>query len=79
MVDILSARVYLVNTLTDKKEDSMLTIDQIKAKLADRQTSKVAEATGLSRQTIYEIKRGIQTNPTHETLKRLSDYLEERP
>ena len=57
----------------------MLTLDQIKAKLEDRQTTKVAEATGLSRQTIYEIRRGIQTNPTHETLKRLSDYLEERP
>ena len=57
----------------------MLTLDQIRARLVDRQTSKVVEATGLSRQTIYEIRRGIQTNPTHDTLKKLSDYLEERP
>jgi DNA-binding XRE family transcriptional regulator len=54
----------------------MLTLAQIKDRLQDRRIDKVAKATGLARQTVHEIKAGINTNPKLNTMLALSAYLE---
>jgi len=57
----------------------MLTIEDIIKRLKDRQPTKIAEETGLAYQTIWKIRTGRTKNVTYETLKALSDYLEEHP
>lgn len=52
----------------------MLTLDQIKEKMADRRVRAVADGTGLHHQTIYEALKPT-ANPSYETVKKLSDYL----
>lgn len=54
----------------------MLTLDEIKAQLADRRPGMVANATGLSYPTIQAIRDGKNTNPTLNVVQSLSDYLE---
>ena len=53
----------------------MFTLEQIKTLLDDRNVEKVAENTGIHRNTISAIRAGTNTNPTYATLKALSDYL----
>lgn len=55
----------------------LLTLDDIKKRLEDRRISTVAEATGLTRQTLYNLQRGAE--PTYSTLVALTKYFEERP
>jgi len=57
----------------------MLTIEDIIKRLKDRQPTKIAEETRLAYQTIWKIRTGRTKNVTYETLKALSDYLEEHP
>lgn len=54
----------------------MLSIERIKAMLKDRNISYVAKATGLSYNTIKDIRDGKATDPRHSTVNTLSDYLE---
>lgn len=54
----------------------MLTIEEIKQRLSDRNIKAVAEAIGVSRQTISNIKNGKNTTPAYQTVKAISDYLE---
>lgn len=51
-----------------------MTLDKIKCALEDRTLSVVAEKTGLSRNTLSNIKHGIGT-PNAATIKVLADYL----
>jgi transcriptional regulator with XRE-family HTH domain len=53
----------------------MFTLEQIRTLLDDRNVEKVAENTGIHRNTISAIRAGTNTNPTYNTLKSLSDYL----
>lgn len=53
----------------------MLTIEQMRARLADRNLKTVADNIGVHEQTIYRIVNGT-TKPSYETLAKLSDYLE---
>lgn len=53
----------------------MLTIEQIKKQLDDRNLHQVAERIGVHRHTVYRIVNGT-TVPSYDTLKKLSDYLE---
>lgn len=53
----------------------MLTLDEIKAMLADRRIPIVAERTGLAHSTIYAIRDGRTASPGYSILKTLSDYL----
>ena len=52
----------------------MLTLDQIIEKLNDRNLSKVADAVGVSRATMSNLKNR-KVNPSYELVKKLSDYL----
>lgn len=54
----------------------MLTIEQIRERLADRNLHQVAERAGIHRHTLYRIANGT-TSSTYETIKKLSDYLEQ--
>lgn len=54
----------------------MLTLDEIKKRLADRRLNMVAEVTGLHYNTVRNIATGENPNPTYAVLKALSDYLE---
>lgn len=56
----------------------MMTLEEIREKLKDRRLSMVAVATGLSRQAIYNVVTGKTPNPSHETVRRLMEYLESR-
>lgn len=53
----------------------MLTIEQMRELLQDRNASAIASVTGLSAATIRDIKEGRNTNPTMTTAQKLSDYL----
>jgi predicted transcriptional regulator len=57
----------------------MLTLKEIKAKLADRRLDAVAEATGLHPNSIARIRDGKNLNPKHSTVAALSAYFEARP
>ena len=60
------------------KEQTAMTLEEIKEKLKDRRLSMVALATGLSRQAIHNVVTGKTPNPSHETVRRLMEYLEGR-
>ena len=53
----------------------MLTLEEIRAMLDDRNVEKVAERTGIHRNTLGAIRNGSNQNPTYATLKAISDYL----
>ncbi len=53
----------------------MLTIEEMRELLQDRNASAIASITGLSAATIRDIKEGRNTNPTMTTAQKLSDYL----
>jgi DNA-binding phage protein len=53
----------------------MLTVDQIKIILSDRNLSKVAIESEVSAASIYRLLKE-DSKPLYETVKKLSDYLE---
>jgi transcriptional regulator with XRE-family HTH domain len=56
----------------------MLTLEQIIEKLDDKNLTQVAKNVGLSPQTLWRIKNRVTgDNVSYETVKTLSDYLEE--
>jgi len=58
--------------MSDKK---LLALPEIRRQLEDRNLSEVARRIGATRQAVWKIASGENTNPTYDTLKRLSDYL----
>lgn len=52
----------------------MMRLEDIRNALGDRKVSRVADATGVNRQTIYTILKDPESNPTRKTLEALSDY-----
>lgn len=54
----------------------MMTLEQIKEKLKDRNLSAVADATGIHRNAIYRLVNG-RSRPSYETVRRLVEYLNE--
>jgi transcriptional regulator with XRE-family HTH domain len=52
----------------------MLTLEEIVQLLQDRHLPTVAEKTGIKYRTIYNIKNGINTNPSYDTVQKLSGY-----
>ena len=53
----------------------MLTVAQIKEALKDRRLAIVAEATGLTRVSLNNIRNGTTKNPSYNTVVALSEYL----
>lgn len=54
----------------------MLTLHQIRERLADRRLDIVAEATGVPYSTVRSVRDNAEANPTWRTLSALSKYLE---
>lgn len=64
--------------MNDQTQRKLLTIEAIREKLADRNLSKVAQATGYTRAHIAQIRNGSVSNPSYKCLVALSDYFLER-
>lgn len=54
----------------------MLSIEEIRTRLSDRNLSEVSRRVGLSYQTIFYFCQNDHHNPSHKTVKVLSEYLE---
>lgn len=54
----------------------MLTLNQIRSMLEDKNVRKVAKACGLHENTVYSLMRS--DNPRYSTVKALSDYFEKK-
>lgn len=54
----------------------MMTLQQCRKALADRNIADVAVRIGMTRQQLWLIAVGINSNPKQNTVKRISDYLE---
>jgi len=54
----------------------MMTLDEVRAALNDRNLSMVAESVGVTRSYLSAIRSGKAGNPSYEMVKRLSEYLE---
>lgn len=55
----------------------MLTMEQIRLRLQDRNLRRVSELTGIGYATVLRIARGRPA--LYETARRLSEYLEANP
>lgn len=55
----------------------MLTVEQIKRSLQDRNLRIVAERSGLHYNTVRSIVRGEVENPSYETMRALVKYIED--
>lgn len=53
----------------------MLSPEEIKIKLQDRNLKVVAEKTGLHQNTVYKFAKGGDSSSKFITVKKLSDYL----
>lgn len=53
----------------------MLSLDEIRKRLADRRLAVVAQAIGLSYVTLLDLRDAQRPNPTLRTMELLSDYL----
>lgn len=66
----------IVNSEIAKEDIPMvMTLDQIRAALADRRLAHVAHATKLSRSTLADIRAGRNQNPSLRTMRALTAYL----
>jgi transcriptional regulator with XRE-family HTH domain len=54
----------------------MLTIEQIREKLKDKNLSEVGRRIGFTGAYLSAICRGVAKNPSYEMVKKISDYLE---
>ena len=54
----------------------MMTLEQVQLLLADRKPGVVANATGLSYDTVWRVQRGDMKAVSYDVVKRLSDYLQ---
>lgn len=56
----------------------MLTLEEVKKRLSDRNLKEVSRRTGISYANIYAIATGRRENPTYKVIAKLSDYLEKK-
>ena len=56
----------------------MLTLDEVKSRLSDRNLKEVSRRTGISYANLYAIATGRRENPTYKVIAKLSDYLEQK-
>lgn len=54
----------------------MLTLEKIQAMLGDRNLREVSRKTGLHYNVVWRLASNPAANPTYETVKVMSDYLE---
>lgn len=54
----------------------MLTLDEVRKKLQDRNLAEVARRTAIGYVNLHRIKTGKNENPSYQTMLTLSNYLE---
>ena len=54
----------------------MLSLEEIREKLKDRNLSEVSRRTGIGYANLAAIANGTRNNPSYQVLKPLCDYLE---
>jgi predicted transcriptional regulator len=54
----------------------MLTLEQIRDSLDDKNLAEVGRKTGVTRAYLAAIRGGLRVNPSYSVVKKLSDYLE---
>lgn len=54
----------------------MLKLNEIVARLKDRNLRVVAERCGVSYTSLWQIANNLQTHPKYKNLEKISDYLE---
>lgn len=54
----------------------MLTLEEIRERLSDRNLREISRTTGVGYGNLYGIAKGLRVNPTYSVVKKLSDYLE---
>jgi len=57
----------------------MLSLEEIRERLKDRNMAEVARKTGISHITVWKLRSGAQDNFSYATIKALSDYFGEWP
>lgn len=57
----------------------MLTLQQIRERLHDRNLAYIGREVGVSAQYMADIAKGKATNPSYVVLMKLSSYLEKNP
>lgn len=53
----------------------MMTLEEIKQKLSDRNLMEVSRRTGVSYRTIFGISNGTNKNPSYESVRAIVEYL----
>lgn len=53
-----------------------MNLEQIRKKLQDRNLSYVAREIGMSRQQLWAIIKGRNTNPTIKTMRKIQKYFD---
>lgn len=56
----------------------MLTLDEVRKKLQDRNLAEVARRTAIGYVNLHRIKTGKNENPSYQTMVILSNYLESK-
>jgi len=56
----------------------MLNLDELRVQLNKYSVSHISRQTGLHRNVIYRLVKGIVTNPNVETVQRLQVFLESK-
>lgn len=64
-----------MRTIIKRKDQIMMTLEQIQTALRDLNLSAVARATGVSYGSVYAIATEKNPNPTYKTVAALSNYL----
>lgn len=54
----------------------MLTIEEIKKRLQDRNLKEVSRRTGIGYAYLHALATGRRENPTYQVMVKISDYLE---
>lgn len=52
----------------------MMTLEQVKEKLQDRNIAEVSRRCNLQYQTVFNIANGINKNPSYNTVVKLVEY-----
>lgn len=71
------SRIATPNAKSITQGETMKTLEEIKAALEDSNLKTVAAKSGVHYNALYRLMRE-QVNPSYETVKKLSDYLEGR-
>jgi DNA-binding Xre family transcriptional regulator len=56
----------------------VLNLEEVIEKMKDRKLRVVSEQTGLSYATVWRVATGRIKDVSYETIKKISDYLEEK-